>query len=282
MINIVAAAVQMASSPHVSANLLEAERLIGEAAAEGARLIVLPENFAFMGLAETDKLEHAESEGSGPIQDFLSRAAESHKVWMVGGTLPLKAQGSKVRASCLVYDSAGAQIARYDKMHLFDVNVPGTNEHYLESNTIDPGECSLVIETPFGKLGIAVCYDLRFPELFREMAGDGMEILAIPSAFTAQTGAAHWEILIRARAVENLCYTVAANQGGYHVNGRQTYGHSMIVDPWGKVLSCLPNGSGIVTAECAGAHLEKVRAAFPALNHRKLRCHSALTPAKPL
>ncbi len=269
----VCAAVQMASSPNVSANLIEAERLVGTAAAQGASLVVMPENFALMGMREADKLEVAETEGTGPIQECLSKMAEKHKVWIVGGTMPMRASSAgKVRAACLVYDGSGQRVGRYDKIHLFDVNVPGTDESYQESNTVEAGEEAFVVDTPFGRLGVAICYDLRFPELFRQMADSGMDILAVPAAFTAQTGAAHWEILVRARAVENLCFTIAANQGGFHVNGRETYGHSMVVDPWGKILASIPSGPGVVCAEIDRDRLDKVRAAFPALEHRRLRC----------
>jgi nitrilase len=268
----IVAAVQMASSPNVGANLIEAGRLIEKAAAAGASLVVIPENFAIMGMEETDKLAVAEAEGSGPIQEFLARTAEKHRVWLVGGTIPLAGNAGKVRASCLVFDANGRQAGRYDKIHLFDVSVPGSDEKYFESNTIEPGATSLVLHTPFGRLGIAICYDLRFPELFRQMTDTGMDLLAVPAAFTARTGAAHWEVLVKARAVENLCYTVASNQGGFHVNGRETYGHSMIVDPWGNTQAILPNGSGVVTAEIDLERLGKVRASFPALEHRRLRC----------
>lgn len=264
------AALQMASGPIVSANLIEAGRLIEKAAEQGVSLAVLPENFAIMGKTETDKLAVGEEDGSGPIQDFLAQAAEQSKLWLVAGTLPIKGNDGKVRASCLVYDDQGKRVGRYDKIHLFDVSVPGTQERYQESNTIEAGTDPLVLETPFGRLGLAICYDLRFPELFRNMLAGGVDILAVPSAFTAQTGAAHWEVLLRARAVENLCYTIAANQGGFHVNGRETYGHSMIVDPWGTVLACQPQGAGVVMAEFDRDRLEKVRMAFPALEHCKL------------
>jgi predicted amidohydrolase len=266
------AAIQMASGPNVNANLIEAGRLVEAAAAQGTSLAVLPENFALMGKSETDKLAVAEDDGAGPIQDFLARAAERSKLWLVGGTLPIRAANGKVRASCLVFDDRGRRVGRYDKIHLFDVSVPGTEERYQESNTIDAGEDAVVLDTPFGRLGLSICYDLRFPELFRQMAHGGLDILVAPSAFTAQTGAAHWEILVRARSVENLCYTVAANQGGFHLNGRETFGHSMIVDPWGKVLACQSQGAGVVTAEFDRERLEKVRSAFPALTHRKLVC----------
>jgi nitrilase len=264
------AALQMASGPQVSANLIEAGRLIEKAAEEGARLAVLPENFAIMGLKDTDKLAVGEAPGQGPIQDFLASAAEKSKLWLVGGTLPIQAANGKVRSSSVVYDERGNQVGRYDKIHLFDVNVPGTQERYQESSTVEAGTRPLVLDTPFGRLGVAVCYDIRFPELFRQMLAGGLDILAIPSAFTARTGAAHWELLVRTRSVENLCYTVAANQGGFHVNGRETWGHSLIVDPWGMMLACQPQGAGVVTAEFDPDRLEKVRMAFPALQHCKL------------
>ncbi|CAL1239931.1 carbon-nitrogen hydrolase family protein [Candidatus Methylocalor cossyra] len=268
----VLAAIQMASSPNVGANLIEAGRLVEKAALQGARLVVLPENFALMGKGETDKLEVAESDGSGPIQEFLARTAERYKLWLVGGTLPIRAAAGKVRAACLVFDDRGQRVGRYDKIHLFDVDLPGSEERYRESATIEAGEQAVVLDTPFGRLGLTVCYDLRFPELYRQMAASGMDLLAVPSAFTARTGAAHWEILVRARAIENLCYTIAAGQGGFHLNGRETYGHSMIVDPWGVVLASLAQGAGVVTAEYDRDRLEKVRSAFPALHHTKLHC----------
>jgi deaminated glutathione amidase len=268
------AAIQMASSPHVRANLLEAEKLIAEAAKAGAKLVALPENFAIMGVDEFDKNKQKEVDGTGPIQDFLSYVAKKYMVWVVGGTIPLVANDEKkVRAACLVYNDFGERVARYDKIHLFDVSVPNTNEEYRESNSIEAGSSPLVIDTPFGKLGIAVCYDLRFPELFREMADLGMELLVIPAAFTAETGAAHWEVLLRARAIENLCYVIAPNQGGFHLNGRKTFGHSMIIDPWGIVLDCYKTGGGFVSASIDKERLEKVRASFPVLKHRRFFCN---------
>jgi nitrilase len=266
------AALQMASGPNVGANLIEAGRLIEKAATKGARLVVLPENFAIMGYRETDKMEVAEADGTGPIQDFLAKSAERFKIWLVGGTIPVRGGEGRVRAASLVFDGLGQRVGRYDKIHLFDVSVPGTEERYQESATIEAGEDALVLDTPFGRLGVTVCYDIRFPELYRQMASVGMDILAVPSAFTARTGAAHWEILVRARSVENLCYTIAANQGGFHLNGRETFGHSMIVDPWGVVLGSLAQGAGVVTAEFDRDRLEKVRTAFPALEHTKLYC----------
>jgi len=267
------AAIQMASSPSIGFNLLEAEKLIAEAVKAGAKLVALPENFALMGDHESDKLKAKEVDGTGPIQNFLSSVAKKYAVWVVGGTIPLEADDTnKVRAACLIYNDKGERVGRYDKVHLFDVNVPGTNDVYRESDSIEPGLESQVFDTPFGKLGIAVCYDLRFPEFFRKMSKEGVEILVVPSAFTAETGAAHWEILLRARAVENLCYVIAPNQGGFHLNGRKTFGHSMIIDPWGTVLDCYKTGGGFVMADIDHERLEKVRGAFPVLNHRRFFC----------
>jgi predicted amidohydrolase len=267
------AAIQMASSPQIGANLLEAEKLIAEAVKAGAKLVALPENFALMGDHELDKVKAKEVDGAGPIQNFLAVTAKKYAIWIVGGTIPIADDNNhKVRAACLVYNDEGERIARYDKIHLFNVDVPGTTEVYRESDSIEPGNEFRVIDTPFGKLGIAVCYDLRFPEFFRKMSQQGMEILVIPSAFTAETGAAHWEVLLRARAVENLCYVIAPNQGGFHLNGRKTYGHSMIIDPWGVVLDCYKTGGGFVCANIDIERMEKVRSAFPVLNHRRFFC----------
>jgi len=264
------AAIQMASSPNVSANLLEAGKLIAEAAKAGAKLVVLPENFAFMGEHELDKIKIGEVIGNGPIQEFLANAAKKYGVWVVGGTIPIFGnEHNKVRAACLVYNDKGHRVARYDKMHLFDVDVPDTSEVYRESNSIEQGDEPLVIDTPFGRVGLSVCYDLRFPEFFRKLSQQGLDILVIPSAFTAETGAAHWEVLLRARAIENLCYVIASNQGGFHINGRKTFGHSMIIDPWGVVLDCYKTGSGFVVADLDHDRLEKVRSAFPVLTHRR-------------
>jgi nitrilase len=269
----IVAAVQMASGPNVSANLLEAGRLITQAASSGAQLVVLPENFAHFGLSETDKLVVRETPGKGPIQEFLSHQASRHGIWIVGGTIALDASvPDKVRAACLLYDPQGKCVARYDKMHLFDVQVPG-GERYTESQTIEPGEHIVVADTPFGRLGLAVCYDLRFPELFRAMLNQGMELIALPSAFTAQTGRAHWEALVRARAIENLCPVIAAAQGGFHLNGRETFGDSLIVDAWGNVLNRLSRGPGCVLATLDHAMQKTTRACFPALQHRRLHCH---------
>lgn len=267
------AAIQMASGPNVIANLSEAGRLISEAAAAGARLVVLPENFALMGMTEADKLAEAEEDGRGPLQAFLAEQAQRHGLWLVGGTIPIASDDpNRVFGSSLLFSDLGERVVRYDKIHLFDVQLPEGEESYNESETTAPGDRAVVVETPFGRLGIAVCYDLRFPELFREMLDRGMEILALPAAFTAITGRAHWEALIRARAIENQIYVIAAAQGGFHVNGRETHGDSMVVDPWGQVLDRLARGSGVVSGEMDPERLAAVRRSFPSISHRRLSC----------
>ncbi len=267
------ACIQMASGPNVGANLLEAERLINQAVRQEAGLVVLPENFAIMGKSERDKIDVREVEGDGPIQEFLAEQARRHGIWLVGGTVPLAASDpGKIRAACMVYDDTGQQVARYDKIHLFDVDLVDSDEQYTESETIEPGDRVVVLDSPLGRIGLAVCYDLRFPELFRQQLDAGMEVLVLPAAFTAITGRAHWEVLVRARAIENLCYVVAAGQGGYHLNGRETHGHSMIVDPWGIVLNSLARGPGVVSATIDLGRLESARRNFPSIEHRRLRC----------
>ena len=267
------AAVQMATGPNVSANLLETERLVAEAAECGAGLVVLPENFAFMGKRDGDQLAHSEEDGKGPLQAFLAQLARKYAVWLVGGTIPMKARDpAKVRSACLLYDDSGARIARYDKMHLFDVHLVDADERYVESATIEPGDQAVVVDSPFGRLGLAVCYDLRFPELFRIMQSRGTDILAIPASFTAITGKAHWEVLVRSRAIENLAYVIAAAQGGYHINGRETHGHSMIVDPWGSVLAQVPRGNGIAAGMLDREYQAMLRRTFPVLDHCRLNC----------
>ena len=264
------AAIQMVSGPIVAGNLAAAAELIARAAAGGAQLVVLPENFALMGQRENDLLACSDIQGEGPIQSFLAEQATRHRLWLVGGTIPLRTAGqrTRVRAACLLFDDQGQQVARYDKVHLFDVQVLGSTERHNESATIDPGDRYRVVETPFGRLGLAVCYDLRFPEQFRAMLDQGMEIIALPAAFTAVTGRAHWEILLRARAIENQCYVIAAGQGGVHVNGRETYGDSLIIDPWGVILNRQPWGPGVVLASLDRELLEEVRRQFPVLQHR--------------
>ncbi len=262
------AAVQMASGPNVAGNLSEARRLIGMAVDQGARLVVLPEYFPIMGMNEMDKVAVREQPGSGLIQSFLSETARKYKIWLVGGSIPLSASTpDKVLNTCLVFDETGAQVARYDKIHLF--NLVLGSEHYHEAKTIEPGKQVVVVDSPFGRIGLAVCYDLRFPELFRAM--HDVDIITLPAAFTETTGKMHWEVLVRARAIENLAYVVAAAQGGYHVSGRETHGNSMIVDPWGRVLDRLPRGSGVVVAEVNPSYQASLRSSLPALSHRTLR-----------
>lgn len=262
------AAIQMASAPQVEANLMEAGRLISTAKQQNAELIVLPENFPIMGIEESDKVKIREKYNDGPIQNFLREQAKKNNVWIVGGTVPLECDDpNKIIAASILYNADGEVVARYDKIHLFDVDLDN-EESYKESETIASGTKPVVVDTPFGKLGLAICYDLRFPELFRIMLDQGAEIIALPSAFTATTGKAHWECLVRARAVENLSYVIAANQGGYHLNGRNTYGDSMIVDPWGNVLNRLSRGAGVVVANTDIDFLNHTRRTFPCLEHR--------------
>ena len=263
------AAIQMASGPNVPANLAEAERLIELAVEGGARLVVLPEFFCIMAMKDADVVKAREAEGHGPIQSFLSRMAKKHHVWLVGGSVPLEAStANKVRNSCLVYDERGKLVARYDKIHLFGLDLG--NEHYQEAKLIEPGGKVVVLNSPFGRIGLSVCYDLRFPELYRAMPD--VDIIVVPAAFTATTGRAHFETLIRARAIENLAYVIARAQGGYHLSGRETHGDSMIVDPWGVVLDRLPRGSGVVIANINPAYQASLRKSLPALKHRHIPC----------
>ncbi len=264
------AAIQYAAGIDVSANLETAAGLVAQAKAEGAGLVVLPENLALMGHKDTDKLAYAEVDGDGPIQDFLADLADKNKVWLVGGTIPIQASPGKVYAASLVFDSDGNCVGRYDKIHLFDVDLPGSGEQYRESSAIAPGDKPLVMDSPFGRLGVTVCYDLRFPELYRQLADAGAEIFAVSAAFTAKTGAAHWELLLRTRAVENLAYVIASGQGGLHENGRETYGNSLVVDPWGTVLARLGTAPGVVVAEIDLDSQRQQRETFPALAHRRL------------
>lgn len=260
------AALQMVSAAEVGPNLEVAGRLIAAAAAAGARLVALPENFYLIGRSETDKLRHAESEGKGPIQEFLADSARRHRVWLVGGTAPLAAgEPSRIRSACLVFDDSGRRVARYDKMHLF--RFKSEPESYDESRTLEPGERPVAVESPFGRLALSICYDVRFPELYRALGE--FDVMFVPSAFTVPTGAGHWETLLRARAIENQAYVVAAAQGGRHESGRRTWGHSMIVDPWGEVLASRDEGEGVVIASIDPARVREVRAALPALANRR-------------
>jgi nitrilase len=261
------AAVQMISSPSVSENIATARRLIAEAAATGAQLVTLPEYWAIMGNADTDKVAHAEPEGSGPIQDFMAQMAQQHQIWLIGGTFPLASnETGKVLNTTLVYDPQGKAVGRYDKIHLFGFS-KGT-ESYDEARTIVPGAHVGTFEAPFGRVGLSICYDLRFPELYRAMGP--CALIVVPAAFTHTTGMAHWEILLRARAIENQCYVLASAQGGLHPNGRRTWGHSMLIDPWGAIKAVLPEGEGVISGEIDPAYLEGVRASLPALKHRTM------------
>ena len=261
------AALQMVSTPEVMANLESADRLIAAAAAAGARLVALPENFYLIGRHEADKVRAREPEGEGPIQGFLAAAARRHRVWIVGGTAPIScADPGRIRSACLVFDDTGRRVARYDKMHLF--RFEAGDERYDESRTLEAGESAVAVQSPFGRLALSVCYDVRFPELYREL-GD-FDAMFVPSAFTVPTGAAHWETLLRARAIENQAYVIAPAQGGLHASGRRTYGHSMIVDPWGQVLAVRPEGEGVLLAEIDTGRVQEVRASLPAVANRRL------------
>ena len=263
------AAVQMISQASLKDNLLQTEQFFRRAKKEQVDLVVFPENFAFMGMSEAAKLAIAENPGEGEIQNKISQLAKKYGLWVIAGTLPLKGLNKKVRSSCLVYDNQGLCAARYDKIHLFDVQV-SEHEAHQESATVLRGEEAVVVDTPIGRIGLAVCYDLRFPELFRQLTQQGAELFTVPSAFTAVTGLAHWEVLLRARAIENLAYVVAPNQGGLHENGRQTYGHSMIIEPWGKILAKLEIGPGMICAEIDLQRLGKLRRQFPSNEHHVL------------
>ncbi|CAE6737576.1 Deaminated glutathione amidase [Paraburkholderia nemoris] len=259
----------MVSTPDRERNLAEAERLIAEAAADGAQLVLLPEYFCFMGFKDTDKLAVREPYQDGPIQRFLADAARRHKVWVIGGTLPLMSQEpARVLNTTLVFDPQGNEAARYDKIHLF--NFEKGEESFDEARTICPGGEVRTFEAPFGRVGLSVCYDLRFPELYRRM-GD-CALIVVPSAFTYTTGRAHWEMLLRARAVENQCYVLAAAQGGKHENGRRTWGHSMLIDPWGEVVAVRDEGAGVVSGNLERARIDEVRQSLPAWRHRVLSC----------
>ncbi len=271
------AVIQMQSTDQMQDNLTAAAGFIRSAAEQGARLAVLPENFAFLGRHERDKCQLAESFGAGPIQDFLAEQAVRHDIWLVAGSLPVKAMGDtsqppeKVYAASLVYNSDGQCVARYDKIHLFDVEVPGRpGERYRESASLHAGDKLVVVKTPAGRLGLSICYDLRFPELYRELTAQGAELLAVPSAFTEATGQVHWDVLLKARAVENQCFVLAPNQWGRHPGGRRTYGASQILGPWGESLGRMAEGIGCVVAELDMEHLQEVRRGFPCLKHRRL------------
>jgi predicted amidohydrolase len=272
------AAIQMTSSHVVAENLAAADAFLREAKDAGALIACLPENFSFIGLKDEDKLQVAEPDGNGPVQAFLSKTAAKLNMWILGGTIVIRTNdASRVANSSLLIDAHGKRVARYDKIHLFDVTIPGRNEQYRESNHVLPGRDPIIADTPVGKLGLSVCYDMRFPELYRELVLQGAEWLAMPAAFTVPTGLAHWETLLRARAIENLCYVVAPAQSGLHTSGRETYGDSLIVDYWGQVLSRLAKGTGVITADIDLASQAESRARFPALDNRQLGLAAAAT-----
>ena len=267
------ATLQLCADAEVAPNLAVAGELVRRAAGAGAAVALLPENFGFMGRSEADKLRVAERDGAGPMQDFLAEAAARHRIWLIGGTLPMKVPESPERTTntCLVYDADGRRVARYDKIHLFDVDLPGRTESYRESAFVERGQAAVLVDTPVGRVGLSVCYDVRFPELYRELVRQGAQVLVVPAAFTAPTGRAHWEVLLRARAIENMAYVAAAAQSGLHANGRETYGDSLVVDYWGRVLDRLPRGSGLVTADIDLAAQASARDSFPVLANRVFR-----------
>jgi predicted amidohydrolase len=263
------AAIQMVSTPDVEQNMAVARRLIADAAGQGAQLVLLPEYWPILGLHESDKVAHAEQveADGGPIQGFMSATAREHGIWLIGGTMPVATpEAGKVLNTTMVYDPAGRHAGRYDKIHLFSFTKG--EESYDEARTIVHGTQVATFDAPFGKVGLSVCYDLRFPELYRAMGE--CALIVMPAAFTYTTGKAHWEILLRARAIENQCYVLAAAQGGLHPNGRRTWGHSMLVDPWGDVKSELPEGEGVVIGDMELEHLRRIRESLPALKHRRL------------
>jgi nitrilase len=266
------AAVQLCSGNDKAKNLSIADTLLREAATQDCRLAVLPENFAFVGGTDSDKLEHAEAEGAGPIQEFLSDAARRHGLWIVAGSLPLKAASpDRCFGASMVFDSRGELRCCYRKMHLFDVDLPQHKQRYRESASMARGEEPVVVDSIIGRLGLSICYDVRFPELYRRLVDDGATAFSIPAAFTKVTGEAHWHVLLRARAIENLAYVIAPGQHGKHPNGRETYGHSMIVDPWGRILGERAAGDGVVIASVDPSLTGRIRAEFPALQHRRPR-----------
>jgi nitrilase len=264
------AALQMVSTPSVDRNLTSAARLIADAAAQGARIAALPEYFCFMGAHDRDKLAIAEAPGDGPLQRFLADQARTHGLWLIGGTIPLRCDTpDRVRNSCCTYGPQGQLVARYDKLHLFRYT-NDAGEDYDEGRVLQAGDEAVTADLDGWRTGFSVCYDLRFPELYRSMMSPPCDLLSVPAAFTYTTGQAHWDLLLRARAVENQCYVIAAAQGGRHENGRRTWGHSLVADPWGEVLACCTeDGEGIAIAEVSRERIAEVRRQLPALAHRR-------------
>lgn len=267
------AVLQMCSTPDVQENLRDALGLLREARERGAAMCFLPENFSFMGYKEQDRIGVAEADGDGPVQQWLAEQSRTLGMWIVAGTIPLQQPGGLPAASCLVFDDQGRRVARYDKIHLFDVSVSGAEGErlYRESKATGAGDELVVLDTPAGRLGLSVCYDVRFPELYRALVDKGAELFSIPSAFTVPTGRAHWEVLLRARAIENQAFVLAPAQSGKHVGGRDTWGDSMVVDPWGKVMARHATGVGAVLVDLDREAQLEVRAKFPSLGHRKFK-----------
>ncbi|WP_227657563.1 carbon-nitrogen hydrolase family protein [Candidatus Magnetaquicoccus inordinatus] len=272
-----AAVIQMCSSADREQNLLEAGALMESACKQGAGLLLLPENFSFMGRSDAEKLQHREDVECSPSLQFLQEFAARHQVWVVGGSIALQVAGSEsMTNSCFVVDASGRIQARYDKIHLFDVDLAGESP-YRESDRVKAGDRAVVVATPFARLGLTICYDLRFPELFQALSGMGAEVITVPAAFTQVTGQAHWEVLLRARAIENFSYILAAGQGGSHANGRRTHGHSMIIEPWGQVVAQCPEGKGFAIAELDAERIQRSRQRIPCLQHRRAFTHTFLS-----
>ena len=265
------AAIQMNSGSDVAANLQLADQLLADAAADGCRLAVLPENFALMAVKAREKTSHAEQPGAGPIQEFLADAARRHNMWIIAGSMPMVSpEAKRVYGACPVYDAEGNAQACYRKIHLFDVKLPDREESYQESWSMYPGDDPVAVDTPIGRVGLTICYDVRFPELFRHLVDDGATVFTVPAAFTAVTGEAHWHTLMRARAIENLAYVIAPGQYGAHPDGRSTFGHSLICDPWGRILAEQAEGNCFVAADIDPDLPAKLRGEFPALSNRRL------------
>ncbi|MEH6826133.1 MAG: carbon-nitrogen hydrolase family protein [Motiliproteus sp.] len=264
------AVVQMVSGTDWQHNLERAGYWISAAAAAGAKLVLLPENFAVFDASALLERGRQEASPDGPIRQFIAAQARAHGVWIVAGSVPvISSDGQRVRAACFVVDAQGVEQVRYDKVHLFDVDVADSQGSYRESDQIEPGTGVVVVDTPVGRLGLSICYDLRFPDLYQKLVEQGAQLISVPAAFTQLTGAAHWEVLLRARAIETQCYVLAANQGGVHNRRRETFGHSLVVDPWGAVLGCQDKGEGVVLADIDLHRLAELRQEMPLQKHRR-------------
>ena len=265
------ATIQLNSGPNIQANLLVVSNILEQISQTKSKMVVLPENFALMPESDSEFLSHAEDDGNGVIQNFIAENAKKYNLWIVAGTIPIKTKKpNKVNATTYVFNNLGDVVCKYDKIHLFDVKLPDGDESYNESEVFEHGEKFYVIDSPIGVIGLSCCYDLRFPELFRLQHASSVETFILPAAFTEQTGKVHWETLVRARAIENLCYIVTSCQDGYHISGRQTHGNTMIVNPWGQILSRLPSGNGFIESEINRKQLYSIRENFPVLEHIRL------------